>query len=208
VTETDPQLRRRPTQRRGAQRIERILDVADRLLAAEGAGALTMSALAARAEISVGSLYHWFPDRASVVRALALRYWHELADLIDALVEAADAGLIDDPLPRAIDTLAAGFRARPGFLALWYSELRTEALRDATRPVRDRVAAALVRLLAVEHPDADPGLCATVAQTLTVLGDGLLREAFRVDRQGDAGLLAEGRLALGAYVARRLGGEG
>jgi hypothetical protein len=38
-----------------------------------------------------------------------------------------------------------------------------------------------------------------------LIGDALLREAFRLDRDGDAQLLAEGRHALRCYVTARLG---
>ena len=41
---------------------------------------------------------------------------------------------------------------------------------------------------------------------MTVLaGDGLLREAFRRDRRGDASVLAESKVMLRAYIAVRLG---
>jgi hypothetical protein len=41
---------------------------------------------------------------------------------------------------------------------------------------------------------------------VVLAGDGLLREAFRVDPAGDAELLAESKLMLDAYIAARLGG--
>jgi hypothetical protein len=36
-------------------------------------------------------------------------------------------------------------------------------------------------------------------------GDGLLREAFRRNRRGDAAVLAESKIMLRAYIAERLG---
>jgi hypothetical protein len=40
---------------------------------------------------------------------------------------------------------------------------------------------------------------------LAVMGDGLLREAFRLDPDGQPELLAEGAIALRAYATTRLG---
>jgi hypothetical protein len=41
---------------------------------------------------------------------------------------------------------------------------------------------------------------------VVLAGDGLLREAFRRDQEGDARLLWEAKLMLDAYIDARLGG--
>jgi hypothetical protein len=38
-----------------------------------------------------------------------------------------------------------------------------------------------------------------------LVGDGLLREAFRLDSEGDPTVLAEGQAMIGAYLTSRLG---
>ncbi len=104
-----------------------------------------------------------------------------------------------------LDALAAGFRARPGFLALWYGGLRTEQVRDATRPTRSAIARSIERILQVHWPAAPEGDRARTAQMVVLAGDGLLRESFRRDQGGDSGLLEESKLMLDAYIAARLG---
>ena len=197
-------LRRAPQQARARARVERVLETADQLLATGGAGALSTNPVAAAAGVSIGSLYHWFPDKEAIAEALAVRYWDELADLADAVAEDAERAPLADPGSALIAPLAEGFRARPGFLALWYGGLRTERVRDVTRPTRARVTRAVERILAVHWPDAEPAARATAARVAVLIGDGLLREAFRVDRRGDATLLAEAARALDAYVSARL----
>jgi hypothetical protein len=59
-------------------------------------------------------------------------------------------------------------------------------------------------LLGVTHPAAAPAERETVAGMVVLIGDGLLREAFRLDRNGDPTVLAEGRHALRAYTDSRL----
>jgi len=196
-------LRRTPTQRRAQDRVRRILDAADAVLARDGV--LGTRPVAEAAGVSIGSLYHWFPDKESIALALALRHWGELSELVAATADRAEADGLRDPIHDTFGALVAGFRARPGFLALWFGELRTEELREATRPSRERVAGSVQRILQVTHPGSDPALRATVARVVTLLGDGVLREAFRVDRAGDPLLLQEGAHALRAYVAQRLG---
>jgi hypothetical protein len=104
-----------------------------------------------------------------------------------------------------LDTLAAGFRARPAFLALWYGGLRSPRVRDATRPTRTAIGASVARILAVHWPQAGATRRATVARMLVIAGDGLLREAFRTSSEGDAALLAESAAMLSAYMSARLG---
>ncbi len=196
-------LRRTPTQRRAQERVERILDAADAVLAGEGV--IGTRSIAEAAGVSIGSLYHWFPDKDSIALALALRHWSELSELVAVIADRAEARELGDPIGEAFAALATGFRQRPGFLALWFGELRTAELREATRPSRERVAGSVRRILDVTHPASDAELRATVARVVTLLGDGMLREAFRVDRDGDPLLLVEGACALRAYVAERLG---
>jgi AcrR family transcriptional regulator len=198
-------LRRAPTQQRGHDRVKRVLDAADALLARSGANALSTKQVAEAAGISIGSLYFWFPDKDSIAEALALRYWEELSDLVAAVGEATQDGAGPDPVGAVLDALAAGFRARPGFLALWFGGLRTERIREATRPYRNEVARRVQEILAVAAPAADPGLLPTVARIVVLLGDGILREAFRIDRHGDPAVLSEGARALRAYIFDRLG---
>lgn len=197
-------LRREPTQQRARERVERVLDAADRLLAAEGAEALGTKQVAAAAGVSIGSLYFWFPDKESIAEALALRYWAEFADLVAGVADAAGNGMLDDPAGTVLNSLAAGFRARPGFLALWFGGLRSERIRDATRAYRSDVAACVERILAVAAPHADAEQLPTVARMVVLLGDGILREAFRLNRAGDPVVLTEGTHALRSYIFDRL----
>ena len=120
-------LRHVPVQARSRERLRRVLGAADEVLATDGAAAFTTNRIATVAGVPVGSVYHYFPDKAAVVEALAVMYWQDLADLVAAAAERDERSPLADPAGTVIDTLAAGFRARPGFLALWYGGLRTEA---------------------------------------------------------------------------------
>jgi AcrR family transcriptional regulator len=198
-------LRNAPIQARSRERLRRVLDAADTVLAAEGAGAFTTTRVATRAGVPIGSIYRFFPDKETIVEALAVRYWSDLEDLVAGVVEADAAEAVNDPVGAVLDVLVAGFRARPGFLALWYGGLRTERVRDATRPTRVAIGRSVERLFARHWPNAPRRTRARVAEMVVLAGDSLLREAFRRNRRGDATVLAESKLMLRAYITERLG---
>jgi AcrR family transcriptional regulator len=183
-----------------------VLDVADELLEREGAESFTTTRIAELAGIPVGSVYRFFDDKEAIAEALAVRYWRDFDDLVAGVAEADERDPLADPAGAVLDVLANGFRARPGFLALWYGGLRTERVRDATRHARTAIAESIERVLAVHWPDASEHARASAAAMVVLAGDGLLREAFRRDQEGDARLLWEAKLMLDAYIDARLGG--
>ena len=197
-------LRRVPTQARSRERLRRVIDAAERVLAEEGAAALTTTRIAEVAGVPVGSVYQYVPDKETIVDALALRYWSDFEDLAIEVADADEREPLDDPTGTLIDALAAGFRSRPGFRALWFGGLRTERVRDVTRPTRAAFARCLERMLAVHWPQADAELRASVAGTVVLIGDSLLREAFRRDPDGDRPLLDEAKRVLELYTTGRL----
>lgn len=200
-----PQLRNVPVQARSRERLARVLEAADRILAADGAGAFTISRVASVAGVPVGSVYHYFVDKEALVEALALRHWHELQAAVAAVAADDERTPLTDPAGAVLNALATEIRARPGFLALWYSPLRSARVRDATRPTRWDIAGSLARIFAVHWPHVPGAVRQDTARMVVVAGDGLLREAFRTDPRGDAWLLDESRAMLGAYVTARLG---
>ena len=201
----EPHLKNVPAQARSRERLTRILRAADRVLAEEGADALISSRVAAVAGVPIGSIYHLFGDKEAIVDALALGYWAAFAESVDRVADADEATPLATPVVAIFDALADGFRAEPGFLALWFSPLRTQRVRDTTRVTRQVILGSVERILAVHWSAASGAERFAAAQMVVLTGDGLLREAFRVNPSGDAAILAECCLMLDAYLAARLG---
>jgi len=59
--------RKEPVQARSRVRFERILEVAVELIVARGMDAVAMSEIAKAAEISIASLYQYFPDKTAII---------------------------------------------------------------------------------------------------------------------------------------------
>src|SRR4029450_9420731 len=72
-TVTTGPLRRVPVQGRSVARVQRMLDACAELVDEVGYEGLTTTLLAERAEVAIGSVYQFFPDKRALVHALALR---------------------------------------------------------------------------------------------------------------------------------------
>jgi AcrR family transcriptional regulator len=66
-----------------------ILDAAEEVIAEKGMTGASMSAIAARAGIAVGTLYNYYRDRDAMVRAL---FKARQSDMVPGLAEAFEAG--------------------------------------------------------------------------------------------------------------------
>ena len=66
-------LRRVPVQGRSVARVQRMLDACAELVDEVGYEGLTTTLLAERAEVAIGSVYQFFPDKRAIVQALTLR---------------------------------------------------------------------------------------------------------------------------------------
>lgn len=102
----DPLARRRPpTQRRAEVLVTSVRQAARQILENEGPSALTTNRVAEVAGVSVGSLYHYYPNKDSIVADL----FDELVDrLADEIVESGEQVHLDEmPLDRALELLVS-----------------------------------------------------------------------------------------------------
>lgn len=80
--------RKRPVQRRSGVTMEAIFEATIQVLLAEGAHRLTTTRVAARAGVSVGTLYQYFPHKQALLYALNERYLDALAVRIEETCRA------------------------------------------------------------------------------------------------------------------------
>jgi len=119
-----------PRQPRSRATVNVLLEAAAQVFTREGAAATT-NRIAARAGLSIGTLYRYFPDKESLLRVLAQ---HHIADASSRLEDACTR-LRADPLPfedtmRALATVVVELHAeRPGLHRVMH--------RVAPRAIRD-----------------------------------------------------------------------
>jgi AcrR family transcriptional regulator len=100
--------RRRPHQQRSERRLREILDVTARLLERYGPDKLTTNHVAAELGVSVGTLYHYFPNKHSILHMMGvewLKEWERAFDGIEALSLTGTSlrQFTDDAVERLLD---------------------------------------------------------------------------------------------------------
>jgi AcrR family transcriptional regulator len=114
-------LRRQPRQARSQERVRRILEAAEALFVANGVAGTTTNAIAARADVPIGSLYQFFPDKAAILHSLARGYGEQLHQELAAFEASEASALPLDAYIEAIVTLADDFFIRhPGYRAIFH----------------------------------------------------------------------------------------
>ncbi|MDP9727562.1 TetR/AcrR family transcriptional regulator [Alicyclobacillus tolerans] len=76
-----------PKTARGQRRVQKILNAAADLIVEEGLDTLTTNAVAKRAQTSIGSVYQFFPNKESILLALADQYRMDLNHILDESLE-------------------------------------------------------------------------------------------------------------------------
>jgi AcrR family transcriptional regulator len=138
--------RRRPSQERSRDRVERILDATAALLGDTPVDKITTAAIAEEAGVPIGSVYQYFPNKLAVLAELARRVMEQV-DLKTASLIAEDFGVLpwDQAIDRAIDATIQGYAEQPGYLQLLLSIRPTPEFRLITDESNERVAAVLAR---------------------------------------------------------------
>jgi AcrR family transcriptional regulator len=123
VAEKSPkstEMRRQPRQVRSQERVKRILDVAEQMFIIEGYDATTTNAIAVRAEVPIGSLYQFFPDKRAIVQALAVRYGEVLQQRFNAFHTPETSQMnLSDYVDYIVDGTEQFFNDYPGYHAIF-----------------------------------------------------------------------------------------
>ena len=79
-------MRKKPSQQRSRQMVETLIDAAAETIAERGLADTTTNHIAARAGVSVGSLYQYFATKEALLDALSDRMSKELMQALDAQI--------------------------------------------------------------------------------------------------------------------------
>ncbi|WLE62002.1 TetR family transcriptional regulator [Burkholderia plantarii] len=81
--------RKLPQQARSTELVAAILDAATQVLAKEGAQRFTTARVAEKAGVSIGSIYQYFPNKASILFQLQCDEWSRTAEMLRSILEDA-----------------------------------------------------------------------------------------------------------------------
>ena len=174
-------LRRMPNQERSRARVEHMLNCAIKVIAEKGSEAMTMSEVARLADVSIGSLYQYFPDKSAIIRALAEHYGGECLRCIrDGLSEAQTLDALCDALNELIDVYYALFQAEPVIRDIYSGIGADKTLRDMEIAESRKSGALLSEALCRVAPDYDPECAASDCFLIMRLGEATMRLAISV----------------------------
>lgn len=83
--------RKQPQQARSEELVSAILEAAIQVLAKEGFHRFTTARVAEKAGVSVGSLYQYFPNKASILFRLQSDEWRDTNDMLRQILEDESA---------------------------------------------------------------------------------------------------------------------
>ena len=151
------QRRRARRQQRGMLRTEEILAAAGALFTEVGYDRVTTNMIAARAGVSPGSLYQFFPNKEAIAHAYAAAATARLHQVYDTVLAPEVIAL---PLKDFLDTFIEGLmsfnRQYPGYLALSVAATISPPLALALADLQQGIFARLDAMIAALWPDGTP----------------------------------------------------
>jgi AcrR family transcriptional regulator len=194
-----------PRQARSAKSLDLILDAAEQLFHQRGVVETSTVDVAAAAQVSVGRLYYWFPDKDAVNSAVMQRSEQRLREFLGKVIVHEPNTPTPDLLDKVVPLIGAFFREHPGSLAV--------LLRGPVDPVDhgrsmceyfEGLAGGVVAARVPGIPEAERDL---VALTITRMVIGMMAEYVRLDLEQGQVVLTELRYVLAAYLHCRYPGH-
>ena len=171
-------LRNRPRQARSAARVELLLDVAAEVFEEVGYDAATTNLVAARADVPVGTLYRWFPDKAALAEALTDRYLDKLVGLYDELLsDLGPADRIGDFLHRVMRRLVEETQDQRALPALLVATMVPGSRAAAGTRLRLGLEGHIRGLIELRVPGAPDDVVDRTAEVLVTLSHLVLMAA-------------------------------
>lgn len=189
---------------RSLAKVARMLDACAEIVDEVGYEGLTTTLIAERADVAIGSVYQFFPDKRAVVAALTQRnleaYVRRLADRMSSggmsrWVEAVDA---------ALDEYIDMHRNVPGFRTLHFGDVVDLNLLDPERDNNAVIVDNLARLLEQHFGMPRTDELAFALAMAVEMADALVKAAFRYQVNGDERILAEAKAIIRDYLDRRV----
>lgn len=180
-------LRSVPVQQRSTETVERILTAALELLDSGGLSAFNTNAVAAAAGVNVGTLYHYFPDKESVLRELFERTEAERLAYLRGMIDTyADVDDVEKWVTEVVRTLARMRRDRPGAGVL-RSALRVVPELQELEDAQDAGSAgAFAAELRRRHPGLSRQRTLNVARLVIATGVTALDRASEIGTSSSA----------------------
>nr|WP_252189506.1 TetR/AcrR family transcriptional regulator [Pseudomonas sp. SK3(2021)] len=193
---------RSPKQTRGHERVTAILDACAHLLVSQGVANLTMHGLAREAGTSIGSLYHFFSDKQSVLDALGQRHIDAIGQITANLLAIAPATWVElssqHVIERMIMPILEYLETHPDLLQMISPAFAPGQLQAPE--ARERIQETYARMLTLRLPEATAAQRETYVTAMLGLPIGLFQVALENSQLKSILLLQEVPRAMQAYL--------
>ncbi len=193
-------------QQRGLQRQAEILQAAGLVFNDVGYGDATTNAIAAKAGISPGSLYQFFPNKEAIANALAQRYTQELHDLWDSSFTSEMVALqLDTLVDVLIDSMLTFNEDRPGFSMLFFGEDTSPQLAAMGHELHDGIITRFARLVGARNPHLTPEQQTLIANVMMRLYKAFVPSMVDLSSSDHQQMITEMKIVLRGYLAYHFG---
>jgi len=193
---------RQPSQPRGRARVEVILDTTAAIVAEEGLAGVTMHGVARRAKTSIGSLYHFFPDRDSLLLELVRRHEAALAAINSEVLvlprETWQRFSASEAVHHLVAPYADYIQKHPDFFPLMHDRRLLDKRSLENEATFTQV---LRRMVDARLPMAEPVDRGRHAAMLHAVAVGVMRVAFIVEPERMMLYMDELPKVMAAYLA-------
>jgi AcrR family transcriptional regulator len=196
--------RRAPSQARGEETVQSILDAASRLLASQSVDQINTSRIAAEANLSIGALYRFYGDKQEIFDAIAERELASFRLQVESAVKLPSLLFSTrKSLDRILDLYIAFLDQRPHFRALALGRHISDRVRELHSDPATGPAGILQNILA-KRPAGK--LSKTLRLRLRIAaetGDRLIAFAYsQPTPEARAEVLSELKVMLARYLLR------
>ncbi len=141
--------RNAPIQKRALERRAKILEVTAVLLEEVGQDDLTTILVAKRAEMSVGTLYHYFPNKYAILYALAEQWLGEIDTVLQELeAERLETMSLKKFVDKAVERMLQAYTNQRGLLPLVQAMFGVPELKDLDTAHDELIITAMARMFA------------------------------------------------------------
>ncbi|SCL24674.1 transcriptional regulator, TetR family [Micromonospora nigra] len=181
-----------------------MLDACAELVDEVGYEGLTTTLLAERAEVAIGSVYQFFPDKRAIVQALTLRTMESYLQRLDERFASDDLTHWWDGVDAGIDEYISMHRTVPGFRTLHFGDVVDLHLLDEQRDNNGVIADQLARVLTERFGLTDVPDLRFHLEIAVEAADALIKLAFRRLPDGDDRVLTEAKALIREYLHRQV----
>jgi AcrR family transcriptional regulator len=196
--------RRVPVQGRSERRVAAFLAQAEAVIAEMGYEAATMTEIASRAKASIGSLYQYFPNKEAITVALFRRFANDLLARWATLTTEADHLDADALGARIIEQFVEFSNAQPAFFKILNAPVDLKKDPAARHRLREQFAS----LFQKKNPALSNEEALQAAGVALQSVKGLIELSSEARAKDRPGIVAEHKMLLSAYLARRLAPSG